>query len=60
METFRHIPAVALTAYVIVEDHTRALSAGFNMFMPKPIEPHELIAAIANLAEPEPEQFEQV
>jgi signal transduction histidine kinase/ActR/RegA family two-component response regulator len=48
----RQIPAVALTAYVRVEDRTRALSAGFNMFVPKPIEPTELINAIANLAEP--------
>jgi signal transduction histidine kinase/ActR/RegA family two-component response regulator len=48
----RQIPAVALTAYVRVEDRTRALSAGFNMFVPKPIEPTELITAIANLAEP--------
>ena len=45
------IPAVALTAYVRVEDRTRALSAGFNMFVPKPVESSELITAIANLAE---------
>ena len=44
-------PAIALTAYVRVEDRARALSAGFNMFVPKPIEPSELIMAIANLAE---------
>jgi signal transduction histidine kinase/ActR/RegA family two-component response regulator len=47
----KKIPAVALTAYVRVEDRTRALSAGFNMFVPKPVEPSELITAIANLAE---------
>jgi CheY-like chemotaxis protein len=47
----RQIPAVALTAYVRVEDRVRALSAGFNMFVPKPVEPNELIIAIANLAE---------
>jgi signal transduction histidine kinase/CheY-like chemotaxis protein len=47
----RQTPAVALTAYVRVEDRVRALSAGFNMFVPKPIEPSELITAIANLAE---------
>jgi signal transduction histidine kinase/ActR/RegA family two-component response regulator len=47
-----HIPAVALTSYVRVEDRTRALSAGFNMFVPKPVQPNELISAIANLAEP--------
>jgi len=48
----RNIPAVALISYVRVEDRTRALSAGFNMFVPKPVEPDELITAIANLAEP--------
>ncbi|HEV7797387.1 MAG TPA: ATP-binding protein, partial [Pyrinomonadaceae bacterium] len=45
------IPAVALTSYVRVEDRARALSAGFNMFVPKPIQPNELITAIASLAE---------
>ncbi len=45
------IPTVALTSYVRVEDRTRALSAGFNMFVPKPVQPDELINAIANLAE---------
>lgn len=46
------VPAVALTAYVRVEDRAHALSAGFNMFVPKPVQPSELIAAIVNLAEP--------
>jgi signal transduction histidine kinase/CheY-like chemotaxis protein len=50
-ESSRRTPAVALTAYVRVEDRTRALKAGFNMFVPKPVEPNELITAIANLAE---------
>jgi signal transduction histidine kinase/ActR/RegA family two-component response regulator len=45
------IPAVALTAYVRVKDRTRALAAGFNMFVPKPVEPTELIAAVASLTE---------
>ena len=44
------IPAVALTSYVRVEDRSRALSAGFNMFVPKPVEPEELIHVIANLS----------
>ncbi|MEP6742404.1 MAG: ATP-binding protein [bacterium] len=48
----RDIPAVALTSYVRIEDRTRALSAGFNMFVPKPVQPKELISAIASLAEP--------
>lgn len=46
------IPAIALTSYVRVEDRSRALSAGFNMFVPKPVQPEELITAIASLAEP--------
>ena len=45
------IPTVALTSYVRVEDRTRALSAGFNMFVAKPVQPDELVAAIANLSE---------
>jgi signal transduction histidine kinase/ActR/RegA family two-component response regulator len=50
-ENATQTPAVALTSYVRVEDRTRALSAGFNMFVPKPVQPEELIHAIANLAE---------
>ena len=41
--------AIALTALVRVEDRARALSAGFNMFLPKPVQPNELISAIGNL-----------
>jgi CheY-like chemotaxis protein len=48
----RQIQAVALTSYVRVEDRARALSAGFNMFVAKPIQPNELLNAIANLAGP--------
>jgi signal transduction histidine kinase/CheY-like chemotaxis protein len=50
-ESAKRTPAVALTAYVRVEDRVRALSAGFNMFVPKPVEPSELITAVANLSE---------
>ena len=51
-KTGRETPVIALTSYVRVEDRSRALSAGFNMFVPKPVEPAELITAIASLAEP--------
>ena len=44
-------PAVALTTHLRVEDRVRALAAGFNMFVPKPIEGDELIAAIASLSQ---------
>ncbi len=43
-------PAAALTAYARASDRTQALRAGFQMYVPKPVEPSELIAVIANLA----------
>jgi len=43
------IPAVALTAYARVEDRMRALAAGYNMHVPKPVEPAELAMVIASL-----------
>jgi signal transduction histidine kinase/DNA-binding response OmpR family regulator len=44
------IPAIALTAYARAEDRTKALLAGFNMHVSKPIEPAELLAAIAGVS----------
>jgi PAS domain S-box-containing protein len=44
-----HIPAVALTAYARVEDRVRALTAGFQIYVPKPVDPDELVAVVANL-----------
>jgi CheY-like chemotaxis protein len=46
----RQLPAVALTAYSRVEDRTRALLAGFQSHVPKPVEPMELLAVLASLA----------
>jgi CheY-like chemotaxis protein len=43
------IPAVALTAYARTEDRLRALRAGYQMHVPKPIEYAELITVIASL-----------
>jgi len=43
------VPAVALTAYARVEDRTRALTAGFNMHVAKPVEPTELLAILSSL-----------
>jgi CheY-like chemotaxis protein/two-component sensor histidine kinase len=45
------VPAVALTSYVRVEERTRTLAAGFNMFVPKPVQPGELVAAVSHLLE---------
>ena len=50
-ETGRETPAVALTAYVRVQDRARAEAAGFNVFVEKPVDPEELIAVIAGVAE---------
>jgi PAS domain S-box-containing protein len=47
----KRIPAVALTAYARVEDRLRALSSGFQMHIPKPVEPAELATVIASLTE---------
>ena len=44
------IPALALTAYAALEDRKRALSAGFQLHMPKPVAPEKLVAAVANLS----------
>ena len=43
------IPAIALTAYAQPEDRVRALGAGFQMHVAKPVEPAELIRVIASL-----------
>jgi len=47
--TGKRLPAVALTAFARTEDRLKALSAGYNMHIPKPVEPAELIVVIANL-----------
>jgi len=44
------IPAVALTAYARSEDRMRALTSGFQVHVPKPIEAGELVVVIASLA----------
>jgi signal transduction histidine kinase len=46
----RNLPAVALTAFVQKDDAHLALLAGFQVHLPKPVDPHELTAVIARLA----------
>jgi PAS domain S-box-containing protein len=43
-------PAAALTAFARSEDRTRAIMAGFDVHLAKPVEPNELRAVIARLA----------
>ncbi|HWS53240.1 MAG TPA: response regulator, partial [Pyrinomonadaceae bacterium] len=44
------VPAVALTAYARAEDRLRALRAGYQTHVAKPVEPDELIAVVASLS----------
>ena len=50
----RSIPALAVTAYARAEDRTRALSAGYQLHVAKPLEPADFVAAIASLTRKEP------
>ena len=50
-ERGRHVPAIALTAYTREEDRARSLAEGFEEYLPKPVEPSELVETIARLAQ---------
>ena len=49
-ETGGSTPALALTAYALTEDRARALSAGYQAHLAKPVEGQALAAAVASLA----------
>ena len=44
------VPSAALTAYARAEDRVKAILAGFQMHLAKPVEAAELIATVAGLA----------
>lgn len=44
------LPAVALTGSMRAEDSASAIAAGFQSHLPKPVEPNQLVSAIAQLA----------
>lgn len=46
----QRVPAIALTAYTRSADRVRALAAGFQTHMSKPVEPAELVAAVKSLS----------
>jgi len=46
------IPAIALTAYARAEDRAKALQAGYQLHLAKPVEPVKLIAMVASLVRP--------
>ena len=45
------IPAIALTGYATLQDGERALSAGYQTHIAKPVEPRSLVSLIARLGE---------
>jgi CheY-like chemotaxis protein len=49
-ERLQTLPAIALTAYARPEDRARALHAGYQAHVPKPVEPGELLVTIASFA----------
>ncbi len=44
------IPAIALTAYARIEDRLKAINAGFQLHLSKPVKPSELVAMVHTLA----------
>jgi len=49
------IPAVALSAYAGVEDRRQSLTAGFQLHVAKPVEPHELVKVVHELSPVRPQ-----
>jgi signal transduction histidine kinase/ActR/RegA family two-component response regulator len=50
----REVPAAALTAYARSEDRMKVLQSGFQMHLAKPVDPAELVIAVAALAKRTP------
>jgi signal transduction histidine kinase/ActR/RegA family two-component response regulator len=48
------IPAIALTAYGRHHDRVRSIAAGFNLYVPKPVNPAELTGVIAGITGGDP------
>ncbi len=45
------IPALALTAYASAEDRERAMAAGYQRHLAKPVDPSDLVDVVAELAD---------
>jgi signal transduction histidine kinase/ActR/RegA family two-component response regulator len=46
---FRSLPIIALTAYARVDDRERVMAAGFQGYLPKPVNLDQLVALVAQL-----------
>jgi CheY-like chemotaxis protein len=49
IDTRRRLPAAAVTAYARQEDRERALDAGFDAYVAKPVDPDVMVATIRTL-----------
>jgi len=48
-DRIKDVPAAALTAFARTEDRTKALNAGFEIHLAKPVDPSELVASVVTL-----------
>jgi CheY-like chemotaxis protein len=49
LEHYKNLPAIALTGYASTKDVNSAISAGFDLHLPKPIDPGDLVNEIEGL-----------
>lgn len=56
IEGHQNLPAIALTGYASTRDVNSAISAGFDLHLPKPIDPADLVNEIEGLLEAKREQ----
>jgi PAS domain S-box-containing protein len=49
-EPFGRVPAIALTGHTRLQDRTRALLAGFQAHLAKPVDARELVVTVASIA----------
>ncbi len=47
----RRLPAIALSAFARTEDRQRAIEAGFDEHLAKPVDPRRLMALVSRFAQ---------